>query len=330
MPLRSLLTLSVVFIAALPLAVEAQDVSRPIYANPVDLSAGGNLPIQKLGPEDLISVQVYDAPELTRSVRIAANGTIRLPMLKESIRVQGLFPTDIEVLLADALKREGLFVDPFVTVNVLDYHSRPISVGGAVRNPVIFQAVGKVTLMDALNRAGGLLADQASGATGSEIIVTRPNGASGPPLVQRIPVKALYAGTDPELNIELIGDEQIRVPEVGKLVVTGNVTAPGVYPVLDPVEMNTVKSAVAQAKGLAQYWNTTGYIYRMDEKGAIHEITIPLRNIMNRKAPDVTLQARDVLYVPDSSGRRITQETVTMLMNMGPMVTNALIYTLRP
>jgi len=328
MPHGSVLTLSVVLIAALPLAAQSADPARPSYAAP-DLNANSNLPIQKLGPEDLISIQVYDAPELARTIRIAADGTIRLPMLKEKIRVQGLFPSDIEVLLAEALKREGLFVDPFVTVNVADYHSRPISVGGAVRTPVIFQAVGKVTLMDALNRAGGLQADQASGATGSEVVVTRPNGASGPPLVQRIPVKALYAGTDPELNIELIGDEQIRVPEVGKLVVTGNVTQPGAYPVLDPIEMNTVKSAIAQAKGLAQYWNSIGYLYRMDEKGAIHEITIPLRNIMNRKAPDVTLQARDVLYVPDSSGRRITQETVTALMGMGPAITGALIYTMR-
>jgi len=252
-------------------------------------------------------------------------------MLKEKIRVQGLFPNDIEVLLAEALKREGLFVDPFVTVNVVEYHSRPISVGGAVRNPVIFQAIGKVTLLDALNRAGGLLVDTTNGLTSSEIVVTRPNGASGPPLVQRIPVKALNSGSDPELNIELIGGEEIRVPEIPRLVVTGNVTQPGVYPVLDPIEMNTVKSAIAQAKGLAQYWATTGYIYRMDEKGTTHEIVIPLRKIMSRKAPDVTLQARDVLYVPDSSGRRITQETVTMLMGMGPAVTNALIYTtIRP
>jgi hypothetical protein len=51
---------------------------------------------------------------------------------------------------------------------------------------------------------------------------------------------------------------------------------------------------------------------------------------MERKAPDVTLQARDVLYVPDSSGRRITQETVTMLMGLGPAFTNALIYLNRP
>jgi polysaccharide export outer membrane protein len=327
---RSLLTLSVVLIAALPLAAQL-DPSRgtvpgvPDYSNP-----SSNLPIQKVGPEDLLGLQVYDAPEFTRTVRIAADGSIRLPMLKETIRVQGLFPDDIAVLLAEALKREGLYVDPFVTVYAVEYHSRPISVGGAVRNPVIFQAVGKVTLLDALTRAGGLLADS-TGSTGSEVIVTRPNGDSGPPLVQRIPYKALMMASDPDLNLTLTGGEEIRVPEVGRIVVTGNVTKPGVYPVLDPVETNTIISAIGQAQGLAQYWNhKAAYIYRTDEKGTTHEIEIPLGNIMARKAPDVILQARDVLYVPDSSGRRITQETVNMLMSMGPMVTNALIYTYRP
>lgn len=328
MPYGKFFALSVVLVAGLPLAGQ-QDPAHPVYATAAtDLnSATTNLPIQKVGAEDLIGLQVYDAPEFTRTVRIAADGTIRLPMLKEKLRVDGLYPSDIEVLLGEALKREGLFVDPFVTVNVVEYHSRPISVGGAVRTPVIFQAVGKVTLLDALARAGGLAPDIVSGATGSEVVVTRPNGDSGPPSIQRIPVKPLMSGSDPELNITLIGGEEIRVPEVNKIVVTGNVTQPGVYPVLDPIETNTVKSAVAQAKGLAQYWATIGYIYRMDDKGAVHEIEIPLRKIMNRKAPDVQLQARDVLYVPDSSGRRITQESVQLLMGMGPAVTNALIYT---
>jgi polysaccharide export outer membrane protein len=324
MPHGHLLKLSVVLVAALPLA--AQDAARPTVPGTPDYSnPGSNLPIQKVGPEDLLGLQVYDAPEFSRAVRIAADGTIRLPMLKQPVRVQGLYPSDIEVLLAEALKREGLFVDPFVTVNVVEYHSRPISVGGAVRNPLIFQAVGKVTLLDALARAGGLYADS-TGSTGSEIVVTRPNGSAGPPSLQRIPVKALMLGTDPELNLELTGGEEIRVPEVGRIVVTGNVTKPGVYPVLDPAETNTVKSAIGQAQGLAQYWNSIGYIYRTDEKGAPHEIAIPLRKIMERKAPDVVLQARDVLYVPDSSGRRITQETVTALMGVGPAVAGAMVY----
>jgi transcription antitermination factor NusG len=47
---------------------------------------GANLPAQPLGANDLIAVSVYDAPELTRNVRVGADGFIRLPMLKQRSR----------------------------------------------------------------------------------------------------------------------------------------------------------------------------------------------------------------------------------------------------
>jgi polysaccharide export outer membrane protein len=244
--------------------------------------------------------------------------------LKSQIRVQGLLPNEIEVLVKEALEREQLFVDPFVTVNIVEYHSRPISVTGAVKTPTIFQAIGDVTLLDALARAGGL----ATGQAGPEIIVTRPNGDTGTQSIQRIPVKPLFAGTDPELNLKLTGGEQIRVPDVGQVIVSGSVTHPGPYPILDGAA-NTVTTAIAQAGGTIQFFSHTAYIYRPDDKGAMHEITVDLGKILGRKKPDVTLQAKDVLYVPDSSGRRITQETVTALTSVGQGATTALVYVLR-
>jgi polysaccharide export outer membrane protein len=324
---NAFLALSAVFAVALPLAAQQPPDSfhQIVAAPPMDPNPGTNLPLQRVGPEDLLSLNVYDAPEFTRTVRVASDGTIRLPMLKDTIRVAGLMPNEIETLVTEALKREKLLVDPFVTVNVTEYHSRPISVSGAVKTPTIFQAVGSVTLLDALARAGGLVPDQA----GAEIVVTKPNGDTNTQSVQRIPVKALFADSDPALNIKLTGGEEIRVPDVGKIVVAGSVTKPGPVPVLDGVP-NTVTTAIAQAQGTIQYFSHTAYIYRPDDKGAMHEIKVDLGKILARKSPDITLQARDVLYVPDSSGRRITQETVTALTNVASGATTAMVYVMHP
>jgi len=316
---NAIISLSAVFVLALPLA--AQDAHATVPTSVADLNPSSNLPLQRVGPEDLLGLNVYDAPELTRTVRVSAEGTIRLPMLKSPIRVDGLMPNEIEALVTEALQREKLFVDPYVTVNVVEYHSRPINVSGAVRTPTIFQAIGTVTLLDAIARAGGLITDQA----GSEIIVTRPNGDNSPQSIQRIPVKALIAGSDPQLNIKLTGGEEVRVPDVGKIVVFGSVNKPGAYPVLDSAA-NTVMSAIAQAQGTVQYFSHTAFIYRPDEKGAMHEITVPLGDILKRKQPDITLQARDVLYVPDSSGRRITQTAVTAMTGVGSSAVMSMIY----
>src|SRR5579862_4514171 len=85
---------------------------REVYAP--ELTA--NLPAQKIGPRDLIAIQVYDSPELTRSVRVGADGLIRLPMLRQRIKAEGLMPGDLETVLCQALEEEGIIVDPLVTV----------------------------------------------------------------------------------------------------------------------------------------------------------------------------------------------------------------------
>src|SRR5579872_3973232 len=164
-----------------------------------------NLPAQPIGLNDMISVSVYDAPEFTRAVRVGADGQIRFPMLKARIEAQGALPSELESRIAEALIAEDLIVEPFVTVQVVEYASRPINVIGAVRKPLTFQAIGPVTLLDAVARAEGLGVD-----AGPEILVSRPDpGASDPNsrLVQRIPVKALLEGSDSALNIKLVGGE---------------------------------------------------------------------------------------------------------------------------
>jgi polysaccharide export outer membrane protein len=310
MQLRSLFGLGLLVIA---IPAFGQDPRTQTVAGQ-DPIFSTNLPLQKVGPGDLLSLQIYDSPELSRTIRVSPQGNIRLPMLKDQIKVDGLMPPDIEILIAEALQRDQILVDPFVTVNVAEYHSRPVSVMGSVRAPTIFQALGEVTLLDALARAGGLVQD-GNGAAGTEIIVTRPNG-DGPPSKQIIPVRSLVDGSDPSLNIKLYGGEEIRVPQAGQIVVTGNVTQPGSYPILDP-STTTVNSMIAQAKGLAQYYGHVAYIYRADDQGNRHEIPVDLWGIQKRKSPDIVLQAKDILFVPDSSGRRITQEMVNALTNFG-------------
>ncbi len=297
-------------------------LQRPITPGNInDPNMNINLPAQRVGLEDLLAIQVYDSPEFSRTVRVSSDGSIRLPMLKAAIPVKGMLPDEISKAVGDALQSEKLLVDPFVTVNIAEYHSRPINVGGAVKAPTIFQAIGTVTLLDALSRAGG----PDSTIAGPDVIVTRPNGTDGTQSVQRVPLKALMAGSDPELNLKLTGGEQIRVPEVGRIIVQGSVLKPGVYPVLDPLSTNTVTTAIAQAGGLMQYSAHYAIITRIDDQGVTHTINVPLWDIQDHKKPDVQLQARDILQVPDSPRRRITQTTLQTLSGVGASTTTGLI-----
>ena len=102
---------------------------------------------------------------------MGAEGEIRLPMLKQKVKAAGLMPSELEASLAKALTAEQLVVDPFITVTIVEYHSRPVSVAGAVKTPLTFQATGPVNLLEALTRAGGLTPD-----AGPEILVSRRDG----------------------------------------------------------------------------------------------------------------------------------------------------------
>ena len=258
-----------------------------------------NLPAQIIGPDDMIMLSVYDSPEFTRTVRVGPDGTIRLPMLKQRVKAEGLLPSQLESAIADALQQEKLLVDPFVTVNVMEYHSRPVNVIGAVKQPTTFQVIGTVTLLDAITRAGGLR-DDAEG----EILLSRLGSDKKTALTQRIPAKALIESADSEYNVKLQGGEEIRVPEAPRVTIAGNVKKPGQIPVKEATEL-TVMKAIAMAEGLAPYSQNIAYIYRPDdEKGTKNEISIPLKAILQRKAPDVPLMARDILYIPDSSGKK--------------------------
>jgi polysaccharide export outer membrane protein len=304
-----------------PLVAQAQ-VRGAAVADPQ-----ANLPAQKIGPRDLIAIQVYDSPELTRTARVGADGMIRLPMLKQRIKAEGLMPSELEAAIAQALREEDLIVDPFVSVTVAEYSSRPISVAGAVRGPVTFQAMAPVTLLEAITRAGGLTPE-----AGSEILISKTQpGPDGAPasLIQRVPVKALIDAADPDANLKLTGGEEVRVPEAGRVFVVGNVKKPGAFAVVDGAETSILKM-LAMAEGLAPFSAKQAFIYRREASGTKNEIPIELGKIMERKAPDAPLLPNDILYIPDNRGRRFGLAAIERLLMFGSTAgATALIYGIR-
>ena len=284
-----------------------------------------NLPSQPVGVNDLLAVTVYDSPELSRTVRVGADGTIRLPMLKQKITVIGQLPSQIETSIATAFSNEAILVDPVVTVSVAEYKSRPISVVGAVKSPLTFQALPGTTLLDAITKAQGL-----TDTAGPDIIVTRRLSATqkGAGISQRIAARALIDGKDQSLNIPLTGGEEVRVPEAEHFFVVGQVHKPGAYPFRQQDEATVVK-AVALSEGLDQFASKIAYVIRKEGPSGQQELPIELAKILQRKAADVPLQPNDVLYIPDSKSKRLAFGSVSTLVMLGGAATSAAIYATR-
>jgi polysaccharide export outer membrane protein len=225
-------------------------------------------------------------------------------------------PAAIAKAVTDELIRERILVAPIVSAQVLEYRSRQVSVVGAVKAPVIVQAVGDMKLLDAIARAQGFAPE-----AGPEVIVARPGDAPGvTETIIKIPIKDLLAGNKPELNVALHGGEQIRVPDAPKMYIMGNVKMPGAYP-LNEMDGSSVLKALALSQGTLRFTAKKAYIYRLTAGSTQRqEIPVPLHDILERKAPDVQLQANDVLYVPENARARLNASVIDKITGFGSTV----------
>jgi polysaccharide biosynthesis/export protein len=121
-----------------------------------------------IGNGDLLSVTVFEVPELSKDIRVSQSGTISIPLVPTRLHVAGLTEAQAEQVIADVLQSNGLVSHPEVGVMVKEHKSNPITIVGAVAHPMVYEADHRVTLLEALAEAGGISSD-----AGDTIIVTR-------------------------------------------------------------------------------------------------------------------------------------------------------------
>ena len=317
--LKIIVLISVAFFASAAATPEPQDPPA------AQAAAAANLSFEQIGPGDLLVIYVANSPEDSRSVRVAADGSISMPSLKDPIQVVGLFSTEVEKVIVAALTANKILVEPVVSVSVAEYRSRPVTVVGAVKSPTTIQAIGGLRLLGAIAKADGLTPE-----AGSQIIVSKPGVSGSPDYVQHIPVAALMSRSDPSLNLLLAGGEEIRVPTAGKFFVMGNVKEPGSYPISEG-EGSTVLKALALCQGILSFTQNEAFIYRTNPAGAHRqEIPVPLRQIMKRQASDIHIEPDDILYIPENPGRRLTANMLERLAGVGgAAATGAIVYSNR-
>jgi len=107
----------------------------------------------RIGPEDLLDVQVWKNGDLSRIVPVRPDGMISLPLVND-IQAAGLTPTDLRQQITQRLAE---FVpSPEVSVIVREVHSVKVAVLGAVRMPGLYEVKGPATVLEMLARAQGL------------------------------------------------------------------------------------------------------------------------------------------------------------------------------
>ncbi|HUL16670.1 MAG TPA: polysaccharide biosynthesis/export family protein [Terriglobales bacterium] len=136
-----------------------------------------------IGRGDLLSIEVFDVPELSREIRVSQTGTIGFPLVPVRLQIAGLTEMQAAQKIAEILEANGLVSHAQVIVTVKEKKSNPITVVGAVAHPMVYESDGATTLLQVLAQAGGIAPD-----AGDTVIVTRPDiaGQDSPDTPPRI------------------------------------------------------------------------------------------------------------------------------------------------
>lgn len=305
---------------------EAEDISSrtpPAQGTPDESPAQpvverGELgPDYVLGPEDLVTISVFNLPELNETVRVENDGTIAVKLLGH-VQAAGLTTGQLRERLEKEWGKSYL-EDPRVTVYIGEFHARPVSVIGAVEKPGEYVLPGPRSLIEVLAMAGGLSKKSGTPA-GRWLIVTRKAGfgnlPQGPdmqlvsPNKLRVPVQKLYSLREDALNVPIHPFDIISVSKADIVYVMGAVGKPGEI-VLEDHDTITVLQALAMAEGTSRVASKkSAEIIRTKEDGTREQIPLNIGKLLKSKAPDVQMAANDILYIPGSRSKESAQRTI--------------------
>jgi polysaccharide export outer membrane protein len=156
-----------------------------------------------IGNDDVLAINVWKEPDISRSIPVRSDGKISLPLVGE-VQAAGLTPLKLEKDIADKLK--NYISEPEVTVMVQQINSQKFNILGQVARPGSYVLANSPTVLDAIALAGGFrdFAKQKS------IYILR-QGASGESHL-RFNYKDVSQGKNMAQNIKLQPGDTIIVP----------------------------------------------------------------------------------------------------------------------
>ncbi len=157
-----------------------------------------------IGADDILAVNVWKEPDISRSVPVRSDGMISLPLAGE-LQASGQTPHQLEIAIAGKLK--SYISEPEVTVIVQEIRSQKFNILGQVARPGSYPLTNASTVLDAIALAGGFR----DFAKQKNIYILRQNPDGGQ---SRLPFnyKEVIKGKDAAQNIKLQPRDTIVIP----------------------------------------------------------------------------------------------------------------------
>lgn len=233
-----------------------------------------------LGPGDVVSISVWNQPDLTGKFSVEPDGTFTFPLIGR-VKAGGLGLRELEAQVVERLAN-GFLKNPQVSVTIDAYSSQRIFVVGEVRTPGAYPLRSTMTLLEALVQAGSTTSD-----AGNEAVIVRaaPGGlSSGPilpgdkqtPEVVQVQLGELEGGWVSQ-NVQLRDGDTVFVPRAASVFVYGQVRNPGAFRIQRGY---TVLQALSLAGGVTDRGSTRRIKIIRVMEGSKKEITATLDDVV--------------------------------------------------
>jgi polysaccharide export outer membrane protein len=245
-----------------------------------------------VGPRDVLEVSVLEDKTISGRVTVNEEGLIALNVL-EKVQVAGLTPSQIEARLKSLLEANFL-ARATVSVQVVEFASKPISVLGAVVRPGLISASGNTTLLQAITQAGGLAPNH-----GKDLFVLR-TGQNGLTEQVSVSIDELLNNGNPDYNIPLAPNDLVNVPIDAPLTiyVAGEVMKPGKVQFRSS-QTPTLLQAIADAGGTTDRAARKALVTRV-VNGKSSTITVQFGDIIKGRKPDFVLRDNDTVWINEA------------------------------
>ena len=260
-----------------------------------------------IGPGDMINVTVFETPELSASLRVNQNGDINMPVLGP-VHVSGLNTLQAAMAIQNALRDEGMLIDPHVTVSTTEFASQGASVIGEVHNPGIYPTLGSRRLLDMIALAGGV-----SSAAGRLVTIIH-RGDSAHPV--HIALQPTPAAMREQKNPVILPGDTVDVAKAGVIYIIGDVLRPGGI-LVDNNERLSVIEALSLAGGMDKTAALSGTKLIRKLPTGREEVDLDLKRMLYGKQADVLVSDGDILFVPSSTGKTLLYRGTEALFGVG-------------
>ena len=245
-----------------------------------------------IGPRDVIEIKVLEDATMSGRMTVGDDGNIAVQNVGK-IYVAGLTVSQVEARLKTVLEASFL-ARATVSVQVVEFSSKPISVVGAVLRPGRISASGNTTLIQAITQAGGLTTGY-----GRELYVLR-TGQNGLSEQLAIDIEDLMVSGNPDLNIPLAPNDLVNIPldTAITIYVLGEVHKPG-KALFRRSQTPTLLQAIADAGGQTDRAHPQVIVKRM-VNGKEQTIKVNYKRIIDGRAKDLILQDNDTVVVREA------------------------------